>query len=116
MPRFVCHIFVCVNERPPGHPKGCCSEKGSMAIRDRFKEELRKRGLSRKVRANQAGCLDMCERGPTVVIYPEQVWYGGVKLEDVEEIIERHIVGGEPVERLRVPDSYFERPAKDAAT
>ncbi len=87
-----------------------------MAIRDRFKDELRNRGLSRRVRANQAGCLDLCERGPTVVVYPEQVWYAGVKLEDVEEIIERHIIGGEPVERLRVPDWVFDsaepKPAK----
>ena len=112
VPRFVRHIFVCVNERPPGNPKGCCSDKGSVAIRDRFKQELHKRGLRRQVRANQAGCLDMCERGPTVVVYPEQVWYGGVRLEDVDEIIERHIIGGEPVERLRVPDSYFERGEK----
>jgi (2Fe-2S) ferredoxin len=84
-----------------------------VAIRDRFKQELHKRGLRRSVRANQAGCLDMCERGPTVVVYPEQVWYGGVRLEDVEEIIDRHIVGGEPVERLRVPDGYFDRGEKN---
>ena len=108
MSRFERHIFVCVNERPPDSPKGCCSAKGSVAIRERFKTELKRRGLDRRVRVNQAGCLDLCELGPTVVVYPEQVWYARVRLEDVEEIIERHIVGGEPVERLRVPESYFE--------
>jgi (2Fe-2S) ferredoxin len=104
--RFERHVFVCVNVRPPGHGKGCCSDKGSVAIRDRFKVELKRRGLAGQVRANQAGCLDVCELGPTIVVYPEAVWYGRVQLEDVDEIIERHIIGGEPVERLRIPDRH----------
>jgi (2Fe-2S) ferredoxin len=62
-----------------------------------------------RVRANQAGCLDVCEFGPAVVVYPEGVWYGRVTPEDVDEIIERHILGGEPVERLRIPDQPFQR-------
>jgi (2Fe-2S) ferredoxin len=67
-----------------------------------LKQELHKRGLSKQIRANTAGCMDACEFGPTVVVYPDNVWYGGVKLEDVPEIIERHLIGGEPVERLRI--------------
>ena len=107
-PHFEKHVFICTNRRDPGNPKGCCAEKGSEAVRDEFKRMLHERGVKGRIRANAAGCLDQCARGVTVVVYPEQVWYARVRLEDVEEIIERHIVGGEPVERLRVPESYFE--------
>ncbi|MCL4549161.1 MAG: (2Fe-2S) ferredoxin domain-containing protein [Bacteroidetes bacterium] len=108
MPRFEKHIFVCENKREPGHPRGCCSEKGSIEIRKKFKDRLKELGLNAKVRANISGCLDACEFGPTVVVYPEQVWYGGVKLEDVEEIIQSHIINNQPVERLKIKDKRFE--------
>ena len=98
------HIFVCVNERDPDNPRGCCKHKGSEQVRARLKSELALRGLKGKVRANKAGCLDRCEHGVTVVVYPEQVWYGGVTVDDVDEIIDRHVIGGEPVERLRLRD------------
>jgi (2Fe-2S) ferredoxin len=99
-PPFERHIFVCTNRRPDGNPKGCCASKGSEEVRARFKSELDKRGLKGAFRANAAGCLDACERGISVVVYPEGVWYGGVKQEDVAEIIDEHIVGGRPVQRL----------------
>jgi len=102
MPRFEHHIFVCENLRGPDDPKGCCQQKGSPAIRKAMKEEIKRLGLKGKVRANQSGCLDACEFGPSVVVYPEGVWYGHVTLEDVPEIIQSHIVGGKPVERLRI--------------
>ncbi|MCL4551495.1 MAG: (2Fe-2S) ferredoxin domain-containing protein [Bacteroidetes bacterium] len=108
MPRFEKHIFVCENKREPGHPRGCCSEKGSIEIRKKFKDRLKELGMNSKVRANISGCLDACEFGPTVVVYPEQVWYGGVKLEDVEEIIQSHIINNQPVERLKINDKRFE--------
>ncbi len=104
MPGFSRHVFVCINERAPGHPRGCCKGKGGEQVRQRFKKELAERGLNGLVRANKAGCLDQCEEGVTVVVYPEQVWYGGVEPGDVAEIVERHIVGGEYVERLMLPD------------
>lgn len=104
MPSFQRHIFVCVNERAPGHPRGCCKERGAEEVRARFKREVTAQGLNSQVRANNAGCLDQCEHGVTVVVYPEQVWYGGVTADDVPEIIERHIVGGEYVTRLMLPD------------
>ena len=104
MPRFGRHIFVCINERAVGAERGCCAHKGGSAVRDRFKKLLAGRGLGGVVRANKAGCLDQCERGVTVVIYPEQVWYGNVTLEDVSEIIERHVVGGQLVDRLLLPE------------
>ena len=108
MPRFEKHIFVCENKREPGHPRGWCSEKGSIEIRKKFKDRLKELELNTKVRANTSGCLDACEFGPTVVVYPEQVWYGGVKLEDVEEIIQSHVINNHPVERLKIKDKRFE--------
>jgi len=91
---------VCINERAPGHPRGCCKEKGGPAVRDKLKKELVRVGLRGKVRANKAGCLDQCEHGVTVVVYPEQVWYGGVTVDDVEEIVQSHLIRGEYVTRL----------------
>lgn len=105
MPKFEKHIFVCGNQRPAGHPRGCCDPEARAALQLAFKQKLAVLGLKGKVRANQSGCLDQCEHGPTVVVYPEAVWYGKVKLEDVDEIIDTHVAGGSPVERLRIPDS-----------
>jgi len=104
MPRFEKHIFICTNERSPDDPKGCCAAKNAREIAARFKEELHKRGLKGKMRANKAGCLDLCEWGPTVVIYPEGVWYKQVTPDDVPEIIEAHLIGNRPVERIRATD------------
>jgi len=103
MPKYERHIFTCINRREPGDPKGCCSEKGSDEIAELFKIGLHKRGLKGRMRANKAGCLDQCASGPTVVVYPEGVWYAHVTPADVEEIIESHLVGGKIVERLLNP-------------
>lgn len=73
-------------------------------VRDRLKTELASRGLSKMIRANNAGCLDQCEHGVTVVVYPEQVWYGPVTEADVAEIVDAHLVRGEVVRRLLLPD------------
>jgi (2Fe-2S) ferredoxin len=97
------HIFICTNERAPGHPRGCCKEKGSEKLVELFKEELAKRGLKAEIRAQKAGCLDTCEWGPSVVVYPEGIWYGKVTPSDVSVIIEEHLVHGKPVERLKIP-------------
>ncbi len=102
MPPFRRHVFVCTNVRAPGHPKGCCAEKGAEALRDTIKAAIKARVLEGEVRANAAGCLDACEHGPTVVVYPEAVWYGGVKPEDVPEIVEEHLVRGRRVSRLQI--------------
>jgi (2Fe-2S) ferredoxin len=100
--RYTHHVFVCENRRPDDDPRGCCAAKGSAEIRDAFKAEIHRRGLKKQVRANGTGCLDNCAEGPTVVVYPEGVWYGRVRLEDVPEIVESHLVNGVPVERLLV--------------
>jgi len=104
MPSFQRHVFVCTNERPADDPRGCCKAKGGVEVRDKMKAELKARGISKLVRANNAGCLDQCERGVTVVVYPEQVWYGGVTVDDVTEIVDKHLVGGQVVERLLIPN------------
>ncbi len=104
MAKYERHIFVCCNQREPGSARGCCDPAGEAKLQKAFKEALKVRELKGRVRANKAGCLDQCEHGPNVVVYPEQVWYGGVRVEDVAEIVEQHIVGGKPVERLRIAD------------
>ena len=104
MPTLERHIFVCTNERPADHPKGCCKHKGGALVRDRLKKAVTAAGLKGRVRANIAGCLGQCEHGVVVVVYPEQVWYGGVTVDDVPEIVERHVIGGEYVTRLMLPD------------
>jgi (2Fe-2S) ferredoxin len=101
-PKLERHVFVCINQREPGNPKGDCASKGGEAVREEFKRQLHDRGLKGRMRANAAGCLDQCARGVTVVVYPEQVWYGGVRREDVSEIVEQHLIGGVPVDRLRM--------------
>lgn len=103
-PNFARHVFVCTNERTPDYPRGSCKPRGAEAVREAFKKQMAAAGLVGQVRANAAGCLDQCERGIAVVVYPEQVWYGGVTVADVPEIVERHILGGEVVERLLMAD------------
>ena len=71
MPAFTHHVFVCGNVREPGPQRGCCDPDGHQALRDAFKEELKKAGFGPLARANHAGCLEQCEHGPTVVIYPQ---------------------------------------------
>ncbi len=104
MPGFQRHVFVCINERPPDNPKGSCKARGGVEVRDALKKALADRGLTHEVRANNAGCLDQCAAGVTVVVYPEQVWYGHVTVADIPELVDRHLVGGEVVERLMLPD------------
>jgi (2Fe-2S) ferredoxin len=104
MPKFEKHIFVCGNQRPAGSPRGCCDPNGQAKLQKLFKQKLAERGLKGKVRANQSGCLDQCEHGPNIVVYPDAVWYGHVTESDLDEIIESHIIGGKPVLRLLLAD------------
>lgn len=105
MKRFEKHVFICNNSRPAGHPRGCCFDKGSKELLDEFKKKVAESGLNKKIRVNLSGCLDACERGIAVVVYPEQIWYGNVKLEDIEEIIESHLINNQPVKRLELKES-----------
>jgi len=107
MPQFTSHIFVCCNTRAPGHSRGCCNPDGNGTLRDCFKRELKRRNLVPEVRANQAGCLDQCELGPTVVIYPQGIWYGHVTLDDVPRIVEETIERGVVLDDLLIPDALL---------
>lgn len=107
MAQFQRHIFVCVNQRPGEDPRGCCASAGGMEVASALKKRLYDRGFKRVVRPNKAYCLDQCARGVAMVVYPEGVWYGGVTVNDVDEIIEEHVVNGRPVERLRIPDDQL---------
>lgn len=98
--KYTHHIFVCVNQRPAGHPKGDCAGKGSRALFQKFQEETEKRQLWETVAVSGTTCLGPCAVGANVVIYPEGVWYAKVRPEDVEEILDQHVVGGAPVKRL----------------
>ncbi len=93
------HVFCCTNVRPDGHPRGCCSAKGAVKLRNYLKARTKELGLE-DVRINTAGCLDRCELGPTMVIYPEGVWYSYHSREDLDEILTKHIVAGQRVARL----------------
>jgi len=94
------HVFICLNERAADHPRGCCKQRGSEEVFKVLKEGAAKAGLKDDVRINRAGCMEHCEYGPSVVIYPEAVWYHVPTAEDAEEILREHIIGGKVVERL----------------
>ena len=95
-PFYTHHIFVCRNQRECDHPRGCCGDERGEQIATRFKQLMRKHGVKQS-RANKAMCLDRCEHGPVVVIYPEQTWYRIEDIDrDVEAIVVEHLVGGTP--------------------
>ena len=98
------HVFFCTNDRGPDSDRPSCNRCGSQAMRDHAKERVKALGLAGpgQVRVNASGCLDRCEEGPVCVVYPEGVWYTYVDTDDVDEIIDSHIVNGKPVERLKI--------------
>jgi len=91
---FEKHVFVCTSG------KTCPEGDVSIAVHARLKELVKQSGLNARIRVNNSGCMDQCGNGPMVVIYPENVWYCGVKPEDADEIFQEHLVGGRVVERL----------------
>lgn len=104
MPAFERHVFVCHNVRPSDAPRPSCTSDGTSGLHTRLQQLSREAGLGEKVRINKSGCLDQCEHGPTVVVYPDAVWYGNVRPEDADAIVTEHLIGGRPVERLRMAD------------
>jgi (2Fe-2S) ferredoxin len=107
MKKFEKHVFICNNSRAAGHPRGCCFDKGSKDLIDEFKKKVAALKLNKKIRINPSGCLDACEQGIAIVVYPEQVWYGNVKSSDIDEIIHSHLINGIPVERLIIKSEDF---------
>ena len=102
MPYYHHHVFFCTNQREDG--RTCCADKQAQEMRDYAKEKVKALGLAGqgRVRINNAGCMDRCEEGPTLVIYPEGIWYTYVDKADIDEIIEQHLVHGRVVERLKM--------------
>ncbi|MDB5866035.1 MAG: putative ferredoxin 2fe-2s protein [Betaproteobacteria bacterium] len=96
------HVFFCCNKRENG--ARCCADNGAQEMRDYAKQRVKELKLSGpgKVRINTAGCLDRCDEGPVLVVYPEAVWYTYVDREDVDEIISEHVQNGRIVGRLRI--------------
>jgi (2Fe-2S) ferredoxin len=101
------HIFICTNQRAPDAARKSCGEAHGLAIVDAFKKKLKALNLPIKIRAQKAGCLDICDYGQTIVVYPEGVFYVGVELADVDEIIDEHILNDRPVSRLVLDRSRY---------
>lgn len=104
MAKFERHVFVCTNQREPGSARPSCNPDGKAELHKQLKQATDAAGLKATVRINKSGCLDQCEHGPTVVVYPDAIWYGGVQPADVAEIVQSHLVEGRPVERLILAD------------
>lgn len=107
MPKPKRHILVCTQSRPPGNPRGSCAENGSRDVLMRFMMEMARLNLIGNLLVTESSCCGPCQSGPTVVVYPDNVWYQKVKPDDVPEILESHIQKGKPVERLLLPDEVW---------
>ncbi len=107
MAKPVKHVFVCTHSRPADHPRGSCGEKGSAAVLQEFMTQFQLRQLWGRFSVAGSTCLGTCGTGPSVLVYPEGVMYGGVKKEDVAAIIDEHLLDDKPVERLKVPPEVW---------
>lgn len=99
-------VFVCVNERDPAHPRGSCIGRGSARVFEAIRDETGRLGLT-DVKIVATGCLEPCMVGPAVHVAPDNVWYGGVTVDDVPAIVQQHLVEGAPVEFLRIGEAEF---------
>jgi (2Fe-2S) ferredoxin len=95
------HIFVCINNRPEGHPKGSCAERGAGEVLNALQQKVEAANLWGKVKITSTGCLGPCQAGPVVVVYPEGIWYRIPTAKDAEEVIEKHVLQDTPVQRLQ---------------
>ena len=102
MPSYKKYIFICENMRDPSHPKGCCGLKNGSNLKKILKQKLAEKGLSKTYRANTAGCLDVCEHGAAMVVYPQGFWYGHVQEKDLDQIIEDSLLNDKIIERLSI--------------
>ncbi len=100
MPYYEKHVFFCLNQREKG--EDCCNNHGATAARLHAKERIKSLGLDDRIRINSAGCLGRCGEGPVIVVYPEETWYTYVDIEDVDEIIDSHLIRNEVVSRLKI--------------
>ena len=109
---FDVHVFCCINERTAGHPRGSCSLRGSIALQEYMKARAKDLKSNIRLRINKSGCLDRCELGPVMVIYPEGVWYHYDDENDIDEILESHIAKGVLVDRLLIDSKQRTLPPK----
>ena len=100
MPKPERFVFVCTNQRPPGHPRGSCGQKGAREVIARLDKLFQEKDLYSRIRLVPTGCLGPCMEGPIVAVYPDDVWYKELTPDDVEEIVNQHLIEGNPVERL----------------
>jgi len=107
MPKPERMILVCTNTRPPAHPKGSCGACGAGDLLAAMKEERDARELKGRISVAGTSCLGPCLYGPVVAVMPDNVWYGKVGKGDVREIMESHVLGGKPVERLLLPNEAW---------
>lgn len=103
MARPTRHVFVCSQNRPAGHPRGSCGAKGCAEVVDEFMKQWQQRQCFTQVMVTPSGCIGPCSMGPNVLVYPEGVMYSNVSKEDVSEIFDEHLLGGQVVERLKTP-------------
>ena len=96
------HVLVCTNEREPSHPRPSCGPRGGTELLAWFQEAIRRHKLNVEIRANRSGCLDACEAGPSVVVYPDAVWYTLRTQAEVERVVTEHLRDGRPVAELRM--------------
>jgi (2Fe-2S) ferredoxin len=108
MPKPRAQIQVCVNDRGPEATKPCCAARDGLELYQSFKDRVKARGLRDLVLVTRTGCLKHCSRGVTVVVWPGNIWYGGVAVGDVEEILDRSALGGETIARLEMPPGPWE--------
>ena len=101
-PYFEQHVFICMNQREDGRP--CCGAQGALAAQKHAKKRIKQLDLNGpgKIRINQSGCLDRCEEGPVLVVYPQGTWYTYVDISDIDDIIDTHLIGGKIVDRLKI--------------
>ncbi len=109
MPTPEIQILVCANDRPPGAAKPSCAPRGALEVYRRFKDRVRDLGIRDRVMVNRTGCLKHCSQGITVAVWPWNLWYRQVTLDDIDEILETTVLGGgRSVERLAMPDIPWE--------
>lgn len=107
MPPFKKHIFICMNARPAGHPKGSCQENGSQEVLERLMVERENRNLMADIKVSRSSCLGPCNSGPVAVVYPDNVWYRNLTADAMSEIVEEHLINDNPVEKYRIPEEAW---------
>ena len=111
--KYTKHIFICNNQRPEGAERVCCGEHHGSELLKEFKKLMKEKGFTISMRAQKTGCMDICEFGPNVVVYPDGVFYGKVQISDVAEIVSEHLENNRIVERLRI--DFSKKPAEPNA-